>query len=344
MSASTWWRGLWRRPAGDDPSHVLAPDASLDHPQLAGHLANLVLASYLRDRRSDLFWRRLKGLAVVLFGLAGVIAAIAARWPADLIDLSMNSLREKVGVIRIEGPISADGLASAAKILPAVERAFEDGSVKTVALHIDSPGGAPGEAERIYRGLDKLRLKHGKPVVAVINNLGTSAAYLIALHADRIVAGQYSMVGSIGAKLTAWDLHRAAANLDVTSRTFASGPLKNMLDPFEPPSAEATHKAQALVDEIAAIFVREVKTRRGAKLPAGANYASGEVWTGEQAKALGLIDDIGTLDTAFADLPLRQYGPARPRSIFAPEASAWLGALFESLALAVHGDRAFVLR
>lgn len=344
MSLSTWWRARFR-PAGDDPSQVLASGAAnLDQQQLAGHLAHLVLASYLRDRRSDLFWRRVKGSAVVLFGLVGLIAAIVARWPADLVDLSMNSLREKVGVVRIEGPIAAEELASAAKILPALERAFEDSSVKTVALHIDSPGGAPGEAERIYRGVDKLRGKYGKPVVAVINNLGASAAYLIALHADRIVAGRYSMVGSIGAKLTAWDLHRAAANLDVTSRTFASGPLKNMLDPFEPPSVDGQRKAQALVDEIGAIFAQEVKARRGAKLPAGANYASGEVWTGEQAKALGLIDEIGTLDTAFADTPLREYGPARPHSIFAPQASAWLGALFESLVLSVRGDRAFTLR
>jgi protease-4 len=130
----------------------------------------------------------------------------------------------------------------------------------------------------------------------------------------------------------------------VSARTFASGELKNMLDPFEPPSPAAQRKAQALVDEIGSIFVAELKARRGAKLAAGVDFASGELWTGAQAKALGLIDDIATLDTAFAELPLRQYGPARPRSIFAPEASAWLGALFESLALSVRGDRAFVLR
>ena len=343
MSFASWWGRRGRRPddellrqltqsSGGTQAGVSGAQANLADPQqLAGHLATLVLSSYLRDRRSDLFWRRLKTLGVLLLGAAGLAAALLSQAPAHLIDWPLGSLREKVGVIRIEGPIGAEGLASAAKILPVLERAFEDPGVKAIALQIDSPGGAAGEAERIYKGLERLRAKHGKPVTAVINNLGASAAYLIALHADRIVAGEYSMVGSIGAKITTWELYRAAQHLQVSPRTYASGELKNMLDPFEPPTPAGQRKAQALVDEIGATFAAKVKERRGAKLAAGVNYASGEVWTGAQARQLGLIDDIGTLDTIFADMRLAEFGPVRPRSVFAPEALSWVATVMEAL-------------
>lgn len=305
-----------------------APPA-LDSQQWANQFAHLVLASYLRDRRADRFWRGVKTFGWLAIGVSGVVMALWSRAPTSWLDWSLKGgLSDNVGVVRIEGAIEADGEASAAKLLPALERAFGDSSVRTVALYIDSPGGAAGEAERVFNGLERLKSKHNKPVVAVISNIGASAAYLIALHADRIVAGRYSMVGSIGAKLTAWDVHRAANTLGVTPRTWASGELKNMLDPFLPPSPAADRKAQALVDEIGAVFLAELRARRAGKLKPDVDYASGEVWTGAGAQAVGLIDDLGTLDTAFGEqVVLREYGPSRQRSPFGAEAKQWIGEL-----------------
>jgi protease IV len=133
-------------------------------------------------------------------------------------------LGDVVGVVRIEGEISAGGVASANRIVPALQQAYESRNVKAVVISIDIPGGAPVEAERIYRAIDALKASEIKrPIVAVINNMGASAEYMIALHADKIYAGQYSLVGSVGAVLTGWDFSRAISRVDVAQRVYASG-------------------------------------------------------------------------------------------------------------------------
>jgi protease IV len=206
--------------------------------------------------------------------------------------------------------------------------------VKVVVLSIDSGGGAPVEAERIGFMIDTLRKKHGKPVYAVIQNIGASAAYMIAMNTDKIYAGRYSLVGSIGAVMSSWDLHRAINKLEVEQKVFASGELKAMLNPFVAPTKGAERKAQELVDKAGAIFQSQLMERRKSKLITGINYGSGEIWDGDQAVKIGLIDELGTIESiALAhDAVIREYGPTQrtysPFSALASEtvqamASAW---------------------
>ena len=125
---------------------------------------------------------------------------------------------------------------------------------------------------------------------------GLGGAFLIALHADKIIAGKYSLVGSIGAIMAPWQLDRAIAKFDVTQRVYASGKLKSFLNPFTPVSPDVDLKAQKLVDQLGAFFLDEVKAARGASLKQGADVATGEVWPGPEAKDLGLVDSVSTLD------------------------------------------------
>jgi protease-4 len=234
----------------------------------------------------------------------------------------IGPLRDVVGVVRIDGEISQGSAASAARVVPALKRALESPQVKALVLAIDSPGGSPGEAERIYRALESLRAEHRKPVISVVGNLGASAAYLIALHADKIYAGQYSLVGSVGAVLAGWDLHRAAERLDVSQRLYASGPLKSMLSPFQPVTEIADAKARALIQEIGDVFVSEVKRLRGEKLSATVDVGTGEVWLGPDAKRLGLIDEIGTIEEVIRsgwNLNSYDFGPRRHSGLFIAE-------------------------
>jgi protease IV len=220
-----------------------------------------------------------------------------------------------VAVVQVDGEISHAGLASAQKIVPALTTAFERKNVKAVLLSIDSAGGAAVEAERIARAIDRLKAKHAKPIYAVINNLGASAAYLIALHTDRIYAGNFSVVGSVGAVLTGWDLHRALERVAVSQRIYASGKLKAMLNPFLPMGEEADRKAQDLANGFGATFVKELQRVRGTKLRPEVDYGTGEVWGGLEAKDLGLVDDIGTLDEIVMKtwgLPHYDFGPTKP--------------------------------
>lgn len=221
-----------------------------------------------------------------------------------------------VGVVRIEGEIGSAGFASASRVVPALTSAFEAPNVKAVVLSIDSPGGAPGEAERISAAIEQLREAHPKPVVAVISNLGASAAYMVALHADRIVAGKYSLVGSIGAITSAWDLSGAMKRLDVAQNVYASGRYKALGNPFSPATPEAHAKVRDLVTKAGNAFVAELRDLRGKRLHEGVDYGSGEVWTGIDAKSIGLVDEISTLDAVILGFGERPYDFGPKETVF----------------------------
>jgi protease-4 len=223
--------------------------------------------------------------------------AAGAMFLASSAGFSLGPYQDVVGVVHIKGEIAQGMLASADKVVPALEEAFSDSHVKHVVLAIDSPGGAPAEAERIAQAITILKKRHSKPVTAVIGNMGASAAYLAAMHTDRIVAGKYSLVGSIGAIIAPWRLDQAIAQVHVSQRVYASGKLKAFLNPFTPVSEESDVKAQQLVSHVGDMFVKELVRQRGSRLKQDVDFGTGEIWSGEEAKEIGLVDEIGSLES-----------------------------------------------
>lgn len=264
-----------------------------------------------RERRSERRWRM--AFQAAFFGVPVLVSVLYFLFFLGASGVSLGPLRETVGLVKISGEIAPRGLASADKVVPALEQAFANPRVRGVVISIDSPGGAPAEAERIYKALAAFRARYQKPAVAVIGGTGASAAYMIAMHADSVHAASYSLVGSIGAILTGWDFHKAMNRLDVEQRVYASGRLKAMLNPFAPNTPEADAKARALVAGLGREFVADVHRLRGGKLKSGVDFGSGEVWGGYEALALGLIDSVSTLEEVVAaqwpGLRVHDFGP-----------------------------------
>jgi protease-4 len=286
-------------------------------------------AEMARERQSERRWRTFT--RVVFFGLPLLCGLAYTLFVFNYLGGGTGSPhKESVGIVRIHGEIGAEETASAKNVIAALTKAFESSKTKAVVLAIDSPGGAPVEAERINDALAALRKKHDKPVVAVIGNMGASAGYMVAMHAEKIYAGKYSLVGSIGAIVSAWDLHRAMARLDVSQRTYASGPLKSMLNPFEPMSPAADAKARGLVAQMGQAFASDLAQARGQRLLPGTDYATGEVWGGEEAKAIGLVDEIGTLD----QVVLANWGVGMHD--FGPRENNGFGLLGQAMESAAH--------
>jgi protease IV len=265
-------------------------------------MADVLLADMLRERRSDRRWRTIRRSLLVSGVVGGSLAY--AMFYATALGYKVMPSANVVGVVRIEGEIARGTLASADRVIPVLRSAFEAAKVRAVVLAIDSPGGAPVEAERIYRAIEAFRQAHPKPVLAVIQNIGASAAYMIALHTDRIYAARYSMVGSVGAVLSSWDFSRALERVHVSQRVYASGELKAMLNPFLPATPAAERKAKELVRGMGESFRSEVAASRGKRLLKDVDYATGEVWSGTEAMKIGLVDEIGTLDEVVA----QRYG------------------------------------
>lgn len=256
-----------------------------------------------KERRSVHRWNLALKAVLIIGPLAG-----AAMYLATATGFSFGPFGDVIGVVEIKGEIKDGALASADKIVPALEAAFKNSRVKEVILKVDSPGGAPVEAERIISALVNYKEKYPKPVTAVIGNLGASAAYMAAMHADRIVAGKYSLVGSIGAILAPWQLDKAIAQFRVSQRVYSSGRLKAFLNPFTPLTSESDAKATELVNKVGGAFLQDLQQQRGQHLKAGVDFGTGEVWSGMEAKSLGLVDEIGTMETVVGNkVQLKQY-------------------------------------
>lgn len=205
-------------------------------------------------------------------------------------------------VIEVKGAIMGDARASAERILPALEEAFENDSAKAVVLLINSPGGSPVQAGIINQEIYRLKEKHQKPVYAVVEEACASAAYYIASAADTIYADKASLVGSIGVLMNGFGFIGTMDKLGVERRLLTAGDHKAIMDPFSPQNEFDRQHVQSMLDEIHVQFIDVVKKGRGDKLQGGDELFSGLFWNGERAKELGLIDGISNVSAVARDI------------------------------------------
>jgi protease-4 len=206
----------------------------------------------------------------------------------------LNINPERIAVAELFGAIGSPARTTEyIRMLRAIE---ENSRVKALVIDIDSPGGAAGPSEYIYRAVDKVAKK--KPVVAFIRGMGASGGYMAACGARKVVAVPMALVGSIGVISMRPMLHEALDKLGVRMEITKSGRLKDMFSNFREPTEEEKTKEQALLDAFYDRFVELVAEAREMPVDRVRELATGEIFTAEQAKANGLIDELGDLDTA----------------------------------------------
>jgi protease-4 len=237
-----------------------------------------VLVDRRRLRRSVTVWRALAVVAIAA-ALAGVAFAFFG-------GEGIGRNAPHIARLPIEGLITDD--RDTVELID--EMALND-NVKGVILFINSPGGSTTGGEVTYNALRKLAEK--KPVVAQIGTLGASAAYMIALSADHIIAHYTSLTGSIGVLMQYGQVHDLLAKLGVEVNMVHSGPLKAEPSPFDPPSPAAVDMLQGLVMDTYDWFVGLVVERRDLDEATARGLADGRVFTGHQALEAKLIDEIG---------------------------------------------------
>jgi protease-4 len=277
--------------------------------------AHLIPAN-VKLRRSRRLWR-------VLFVLAAIVAvlALAARFA-----LPQAGPGDRIARVSINGVIATD--PARMKIL---DELAKNDAVKAVIVSINSPGGTTAGGEELYEALGALRAK--KPVVAVISELGASAAYMTAIATDRIFARRLSIVGSIGVLYQHVNAGRLLDTIGIDLDKVATGPLKAEPDMDEPMVGEVRASLQGLVDDSFQWFVDVVAERRGIPRPETLALSDGRILTGRQGVDTKLIDAIGGEQEAIAwlvsdrelkaDLPVVDYFPLPENNWFSP--SRWLG-------------------
>jgi len=191
-----------------------------------------------------------------------------------------------------------------------LERAEADRSVKAVVLRVNSPGGTVTCSDAMYELVRRFKKRTGKPIIASCQEVAASGAYYVSCAADTIVAQPSSVVGSIGVIFSSFNVEGTMNLIGVKPETVKSGRLKDMASPFKPLAGEERQIVQDMIDEYHRKFISVVQD--GRKLtsdPAIADKTDGRIFTGEQAKKLGLIDELGLLEDAIALARARANAP-----------------------------------
>lgn len=249
--------------------------------------------------------------AMIACGTLAVVVAFFSSG-ADSTDFQEKYARsgdseKKVIVIDVKGEItnssSSSGLfsseiASAPLIIAEIKSAVNDPEVVGIVLDMDTPGGDVVASDLIYKELLEAK-NSGLIVITSMQTLGASGGYYIAAASDKIFANEMTMTGSIGVYSVYQDVSGLYEKIGITQRVIKAGDYKTGEGLFdEDNNGEEDQIYQALVDEAYEQFRGIVSTERGIPLSQMNDIADGRVFTGSQALANGLIDQIGGIDDA----------------------------------------------
>lgn len=228
----------------------------------------------------------------------------------------------KVLLMEIAGVISSAeerGLVEqpslVARVKEELTRAAKDRAVKAIVLRINSPGGTVTASDIIYHELRAFREKRKVPIVASILDVGASGGYYVAMAADKIVIHPSSVTGSIGVIMFTANASGLLEKIGVETTAVMSGPKKDMGSPFRALTPEERAIFQSLINSFYERFLNVVQEGRPALTPDQIRkLADGRIYSGEQAKAMGLVDEVGYLDEAI-ELAKRQAGVTEARVV-----------------------------
>jgi len=319
-------------------------DAILFEDELPGYLQTkprglptiLPWARARKSLRKPLRWRA-PGRAIAVIGVEGMI------------HMGESRPRSPLPIPYVAGPTT--GNATLARAVRAVERNPVFGAV---VLAVDSPGGSALASDLIWHEVERVNRK--KPVVAYLGNVAASGGYYVAAGASRIISQPATLTGSIGVIGGKFTVRGLAARAGINRERLTRGEAAAISSSFAPYSAEERRRLRRQMEEIYARFVGRVAAGRRIPREAVLAVARGRVWTGRQARAHGLVDDLGDFPAAVAaakqlmgvpesrDVPVVLIRP--PRSAAAGglgplaiaglgETWAWIAALVEERALAL---------
>lgn len=205
------------------------------------------------------------------------------------------SADEHTALVEVDGIIAPEGGVSADSVVNGLRSAFEAKHSRGVIVRINSPGGSPVQSDYINREIHRLRKLHPKkPLYAVITDVAASGGYYVAAAADKIYVNPSSIVGSIGVLMNGFGFVETMKKLGVERRLLTAGKYKGMMDPFSPVNPVEQGHVRLLLEQVHERFIDVVKEGRGDRLVDNEDLYTGLIWTGTEARELGLVDEFGS--------------------------------------------------
>jgi protease-4 len=206
-----------------------------------------------------------------------------------------RSFGDRIGVVEIEGVIAQSGDA-----MEDIVKFKEDPTIKGVVVRINSPGGSVGPTQEIYTELKKLRDK--KTVYISMGSVCASGGYYIASAGHKVYANPSTITGSIGVIMEQTVIEDLLKKIGVQANTLKAGEYKDVGSPFRKMKPEEREYLNEIITGIHQQFISDVATGRGMALEETRKFSDGRIFTGLQAKELGLVDGIGNFYDSLEDL------------------------------------------
>ena len=232
------------------------------------------------SRWRRIFWMFVGALALTIIGKALVP------------DLS-NVGKERIALIRIEGAI-LDSRATVGEL----ERFGKDPLVKAIVLRIDSPGGGVAASQEIYNAVKRVRNDNQKTIVASMGTVAASGGYYIAVASDRILVNPGTLTGSIGVIMQLANFEDLMEKIGIRNTVIKSGQYKDVGSPFRTMTDEERQYLQSVMDDAHRQFIEAVADGRSLDIADVEVLADGRIFTGQQAKDVLLVDELGDLHQA----------------------------------------------
>ena len=213
---------------------------------------------------------------------------------------------QKIVVVPVEGTI-ASAESSVGGVQPtatpeglsdALRQVADDTSVVAVVLEINSPGGGVTASDEMHQSILDFKRNTDRPVVVSMGDTAASGGYYISTAADRIVANETTLTGSLGVIFQLTNFSEAADKYGISQVVIKSGEFKDIGNTFREMKPKEREIFQSLVDESYAEFVSVISEGRGLSEERVREIADGRIYSGSQAKELGLVDSFGGIDEA----------------------------------------------
>lgn len=261
-------------------------------------LREVLLASY-KEQRSARIWRNIwRVIGVILF-----LMFIASLFGDDTD--AVQSSGEHTAVIDLKGEIGNELDDQVEMLRTGMEAVYNNPNAKAIIIRANSPGGSPVVSNIAFNEIRRMKSEHKDiPVYVVAEDMCASGCYYIAAAADKIYADPSSVVGSIGVIGGGFDATGLMDKIGIKRRLRIAGSNKGMGDPFSPETPAQTQIWEKMLTDIHKEFIKSVKLGRGKRLKDQqySDVFSGRIYTGSEAKEVGLIDDFGSVYSVARDV------------------------------------------
>ena len=229
--------------------------------------------------------------------------------------------KPQIGILQIKGII-----LDAEEYLMAIKEMAKKKSIKAIVVRIDSPGGSVGASQEIFEELKKTR--NLKPVIVSMGSVAASGALYVALGGTKIFASPGTITGSIGVVLEIPNIEKLLKKIGIESETIKSGAYKDTGSIYRPLTPEEkkylTKKVKLIHDQ----FIKAISEERKISIEKVKSFADGRIFTGEEAKSLGLVDKMGNFWDAVEEAK-KMAKISEAKLVFMPKKKGFLSKILE---------------